>query len=144
MTDAPASVPDRSITVVRTEWLSPAMVRVIFTGEALEHPGYSDTYVKLIFDGVRRAYTVRWAEGSEFAVDFVVHGDEGLAGPWAAAAAPGDALTYVGPGGDWSPRPAADWHVFVGDESALPAIASGLDALLARKPRRESAGICRS
>ena len=39
MTAAPASVPDRVITVVKTEWLSPAMVRVIFTGEALEHPG---------------------------------------------------------------------------------------------------------
>ena len=134
MTDAPASAPDRSITVARTQWLSPAMVRVIFTGERLEHPGSTDTYVKLIFDGVRRAYTVRWVEGSEFAIDFVVHGDEGLAGPWAAAAAPGDGLTYVGPGGDWSPRPAAGWHLFVGDESALPAIASGLDALLSIDP----------
>ena len=134
MTAAPASVPDRILTVVKTEWLSPAMVRVIFTGDPMAHPGFSDTYIKLVFVGVRRAYTVRWVDGDEFAVDFVVHGDEGLAGPWAASAVAGDQLTYVGPGGDWSPRPSANCHLFVGDESALPAIASGLDALLAANP----------
>src|SRR4051812_35673135 len=131
MTSAPPSVPVRTITVARTEWLSRAMVRVIFSGEPLEHPRPTHTYIKLLFYGARRAYTVRWVEGQEFAVDFVVHGDEGLAGPWAAAAVAGDQLAYVGPGGDWSPRATASCHLFVGDESALPAIASGLDALLA-------------
>ena len=34
-----------------------------------------------------RTYTVRWVDeaAGELAIDFVVHGDEGLAGPWAAA-----------------------------------------------------------
>ena len=42
---------------------------------------------------------------------------------------PGDEIQFVGPGGAWSPRSDADWHLFVGDESALPAMASGLERL---------------
>ena len=90
---------------------------------------FADAYVKLLFDGVPRAYTVRRVDGEDVWIDFVVHGDEGLAGPWAAAAVPGDTIEFVGPGGAWSPRPGADLHVFIGDDSALPAIASGLDRL---------------
>jgi NADPH-dependent ferric siderophore reductase len=80
---------------------------------------------------VTRTYTVRSfdAAAGELAVDFVVHGDEGLAGPWAAAAQPGDRLVCSGPGGAYSPDPAAEWHLFAGDESALPAIAAALEAL---------------
>ncbi|GAA3150084.1 hypothetical protein GCM10020001_087120 [Nonomuraea salmonea] len=48
-----------------------------------------------------RTYTVRaWdPDALELTLDFVVHGDEGLAGPWAAQAAPGDELIMLGPGG---------------------------------------------
>lgn len=63
------------------------------------------------------------------AIDFVVHGDEGLAGPWAQRARPGDTLTIMGPGGAYSPDPEAAWHLFAGDLSATPAIASALEAL---------------
>ena len=78
-----------------------------------------------------RSYTVRsWdAAARELALDFVVHGDEGLAGPWAAAAAPGDELLLLGPGGAYSPAPDADWYLLVGDESALPAVAVTLEHL---------------
>ncbi len=110
------------------------MVRVVFSTAADLDGLFADSYVKLLFGDAMRAYTVRAVSGSELTIDFVVHGDEGLAGPWAASAAPGDSLEFVGPGGEWSPRPAADWHLFVGDESALPAIASGLDGLLNDKP----------
>lgn len=80
---------------------------------------------------VLRTYTIRWidAEAMELAIDFVVHGDEGLAGPWAARAEPGDILHLRGPGGAYAPDPTADWHLFVGDEAGLPAISAALEAL---------------
>ncbi len=124
------SRPVRTATVLATSWLNPSMVRVELRVEGGLGEGlFADSYVKLLFDGVPRAYTVRRAVGEDVWIDFVVHGDEGLAGPWAAAAVPGNAIEFVGPGGAWSPRPGADLHVFIGDESALPAIASGLERL---------------
>jgi NADPH-dependent ferric siderophore reductase len=105
------------------------MVRVVFAASLGEAELFADSYVKLLFDGMQRAYTVRAYSDGELTIDFVVHGDEGLAGPWAANASEGDVLEFVGPGGEWSPRADADWHLFIGDESALPAIASGLDRL---------------
>ncbi len=66
------------------------------------------------------------AEARELTVDFVVHGDEGLAGPWAAAAKPGEEIHFLGPGGAYLPEAGADWHLLAGDESALPAIAASL------------------
>lgn len=68
------------------------------------------------------------------AVDFVVHGDTGLAGPWALAAKPGDVIGFLGPGGAWSPDAEASHHLYVGDESAYPAIAAGLDAMTPDAP----------
>lgn len=80
---------------------------------------------------VTRTYTVRRVEAAleQISVDFVVHGDHGLAAPWAARAEPGELLTVSGAGGAYRPDPALDWHLFVGDESALPAINSALEAL---------------
>jgi len=73
----------------------------------------------------RRTYTVRAVDHTTrtIAIDFVVHGDEGLAGPWAASAQPGDRLALSGPGGGYAPTtdPAVT-HVLLGDDSALPAI----------------------
>lgn len=79
----------------------------------------------------RRRYTVRaWDAASRLlTVDFVVHGDEGVAGSWAAAAEPGSVLVFEGPSGGYRPDPTADWHLLVGDESALPAIAASLEAI---------------
>lgn len=79
----------------------------------------------------QRAYTVRaWDRGArELTVDVVLHGDEGLAGPWAARAHPGDRVLVHGPGGAWSPSADVDAHLLVGDASALPAVAVGLAAL---------------
>jgi len=78
-----------------------------------------------------RSYTVRgWdPDAGELTLDVVVHGDAGLAGPWAAAARPGDELLLLGPGGAWSPPADADWHLLVGDESALPAVAVSAEHL---------------
>ena len=129
------------VHVVRTEQLTPHMVRVVLGGPALDGfapTEFTDRYIKLQFppevEGQRerlRTYTIRSfdAAAAEMSVDFVIHGDEGLAGPWAAAAQPGDPMRFVGPGGAYAPSDTADWHLFIGDESALPAIAAALEAL---------------
>jgi NADPH-dependent ferric siderophore reductase len=78
-----------------------------------------------------RSYTVRSFDAAtrELTLDFVVHGDEGVAGPWAAAAEAGDELVFLGPGGSFAPDPSAGFHLFAGDLSALPAIAVALERL---------------
>lgn len=78
-----------------------------------------------------RTYTVRAhdAAAGTLTIDLVVHGDEGLAGPWAATARPGDEVVVVGPGGGYTPDPTADHHLLVGDASALPAVAVALERL---------------
>ncbi|MCS3779567.1 siderophore-interacting protein [Tsukamurella ocularis] len=131
--------PTFEVTVVRTEAIGDHLVRVIAEGEALasfgdpELPGLpsTDSYVKLAFGEATRTYTVRSFDRAErrIAIDFVVHGDEGLAGPWAQRAQPGDAITIMGPGGAYSPDPTAAWHLLTGDLSAVPAIAAALEAL---------------
>ena len=85
---------------------------------------------------VRRTYTVRAVDeaAGTVAVDFVVHGDEGLAGPWAAQAQPGEKVAFMGPGGAYRPDAEADWHVLAGDEAALPAIAAALEDMAQRLP----------
>ncbi|WP_030214590.1 siderophore-interacting protein [Streptomyces bikiniensis] len=144
--------------VVHTERITPHMVRLVLGGPGLDGFGvgeYTDHYVKLLFapEGVTypepfdmerireefpreqwpttRTYTVRaWdPERRELTIDFVVHGDEGLAGPWAARAEAGDTVRFLGPGGGYAPDEAADWHLLAGDESALPAIAAALERL---------------
>lgn len=139
--------------VEHVEQLTPHMVRVVLGGEGLDGFAageFTDHYVKLAFPPpgasyavpfdaaevratlpreewpVLRTYTVRsWSDG-KLTIDFVVHGDTGVAGPWARAAQPGDLLALRGPGGAFTPDPDADWHLFAGDESALPAIAASL------------------
>lgn len=126
--------PVLTATVVRTEPVALDMVRVFLTGESLRSiPDLemTDHYVKLKFGEVTRTYTIRSfdREANELAIDFVIHGDAGLAGPWAVGAQPGDEITFSGPGGKWRPSPDADVHLLVGDEAAIPAIAAALDAL---------------
>lgn len=142
-------------------WVTPGMVRVVLGGEGLAGfavPDSTDAYVNLaiapegapygaVFEPrevrerydarwwpARRRYTVRAWDGQRLTLDFVVHGDTGAAGRWAAAARPGDVLVLEGPGAGYKPDPTADWHLMVGDESALPAIAASLEAVPAGRP----------
>ena len=144
--------------VTRVEQLTPHMVRVVVGGAGvagLAAGEFTDHYVKVLFPQpgvdypdpfdmgviretmpretwpVVRTYTIRrWLpEAGEMWVDFVVHGDAGIAGPWAANAQPGDPFRFIGPGGAYTPDPAADWHLLAGDESALPAIAAALEGM---------------
>lgn len=80
---------------------------------------------------VRRTYTLRHvdAEAGTLQIDFVVHGDEGVAGPWARNAEPGDLICFSGPGGMYTPDPNYDWHLLAGDETALPAIAEAVESM---------------
>jgi NADPH-dependent ferric siderophore reductase len=80
----------------------------------------------------RRTYTVRLVDygARTIAIDFVVHGDEGIAGPWADAAQPGDILSLTGPGGAFAPAPDASIRrLLLGDEAAIPAIAAALESM---------------
>ena len=144
-------------TVVSVERLTPSMVRVVFGGDGLasfEPAVHTDQYVNALFvpdgapysvpfgtdevDGLDpalkpkgRRYTIRaWdPERRHVTIDFVAHGDVGYAGRWAQNAEVGDRLQMVGPSGGYRPNLDADWHLLVGDESALPAIAATLDVL---------------
>jgi NADPH-dependent ferric siderophore reductase len=86
-----------------------------------------------------RTYTVRAVrpDEREVDIDFVGHGDAGLASAWAAAAAPGDELVLIGPderssgraiGIDWRPGD-VQTLLLAGDETAAPAICSILETL---------------
>ncbi|TWD16095.1 siderophore-interacting protein [Marihabitans asiaticum] len=126
--------PLRTATVDRTERIGRDLVRVVLTGEALAdlpELAFTDHYVKLLFGEVTRTYTIRSFDRvtQEMAIDFVVHGDAGLAGPWAARAQPGEEISFRGPGGAWAPDPSADVHLLAGDESAVPAIAAAMEQL---------------
>lgn len=78
-----------------------------------------------------RRFTIRrWnPEGQQLVIDFVTHGDAGYAGTWAQRAKPGDRLQFEGPGGSYRPSPNVDWHLMVGDESAIGAIGASLESL---------------
>ena len=139
----------RRVQVTRVEQLSPRMVRVTFTGDDLTTFGWNGpaAHIKLIFpevgqaeplmpqpDGPRstrmRTYTPRHFDPAiaELAVEFVMHGD-GPASNWAAQAQVGQTLILAGPGPSYQIHPDADWFLLAGDDTALPAIATILDAL---------------
>jgi NADPH-dependent ferric siderophore reductase len=153
------------LTVTGSEAVTPNIRRVWFRSEdlsAFTESGWTDRYVKLVFPRpgvtypepldvkalrgtmpadqlpVVRTYTALFPDVSAgtLAIDFVTHGDEGVAGPWAQAAQPGDRLLVNGPGGAYRPDPTADWHLLVGDESAVPAITAALAALPAQAVAR--------
>ncbi|MFJ9471209.1 siderophore-interacting protein [Streptomyces caniferus] len=85
-----------------------------------------------------RSYTVRSYDPvrQRIDIDFVLHGtDPAATGPatrWAASAAVGDLLARYGPSAEYArplPLDTADWLLLAGDETALPAIGSLLQAL---------------
>ena len=73
---------------------------------------------------VKRRYTIRHArpDTGELDLDILLHGD-GPGARWGEAAEPGQTVEFQGPRGKLELRP-APWHLLVGDESALPAIAA--------------------
>ncbi len=78
-----------------------------------------------------RAYTPRhWdAESGELVVDIALH-EHGPGAAWAAEVKAGDTAVIGGmAGGTYFPEDAAEWYVIGGDEAALPAIGTLLEAM---------------
>ena len=85
-----------------------------------------------------RTYTPRiWdAATNELVVDFMLHGT-GLASEWAARAKPGDVIAVSArAGGAYRIDPESQWFVLGADESALPGLATILEALPDGVPAR--------
>jgi NADPH-dependent ferric siderophore reductase len=148
----------RLLQVRRSARITPRMVRVTLTGNALAGFGGDgpDRRIKMFFPvpgqdrpAVPRAstggpvwpageprptirtYTVRRYDDAagELDVDFVLHEGHGPAAAWARDVRPGSWVGVSEPGGRYVPDPAADFHLVIGDESALPAVATVLAAL---------------
>jgi len=120
--------------------LTPRMRRVTVRSEAMlgvELRPAQDVELHLVDASgrrVKRRYTIRAArpEAGELDLDVLLHGDW-PGSQWGRTAAPGDPVSFQGPRGKLELRPAA-WHLLVGDESALPAIAAICEALPAAEP----------
>ncbi|MBE7186721.1 siderophore-interacting protein [Jatrophihabitans endophyticus] len=154
---SPRPLPTAAV-VESTSRLAPDLVRLVLSApdwSGFGDPSHADSYVKLVFltpgveydrpiDPARiraerpaehwprmRTYTVRAFDraAGTLTVDVVTHGTQGLAGPWARSARPGDEVLIAGPGGGYDPDHGADWHLLAGDESALPAIAVALERM---------------
>jgi NADPH-dependent ferric siderophore reductase len=79
---------------------------------------------------VVRTYTPRRYDPATrtLEIQFLLHGT-GPAAAWAQRAKPGDKLAVAGPGGRFSLEPATAHWWLAADESAIPAVATLLDAL---------------
>lgn len=139
----------RLLRVTRVEPLSPALVRVTLTGDLSDFVSASfDDHLKVFFpsegaetpvlpslgpDGIvfpegverpaARDYTPRRfdAAANELDLEFALH-EAGPATAWAAQAQPGQYLGVGGPRGSMVIPTGYDWHLLIGDETALPAI----------------------
>lgn len=129
--------PERYADIVPPE----KYVKLVFLRPGTEHsaaePGRAPDYWQLKEDlpgdrqPVTRHLTIRRyvPERHELWMDFVLHGDDGFAGPWAARAEPGDRIIALGPGGRWTPAPDAAWTLIAADDAAVPAALAVLEAL---------------
>ena len=114
--------------VVDSSPLSPGMQRLVLTAPelaGLEYQPGQDMMLMVAVDGdrpVRRRYTIRALDRERrlLTIDVVRHAD-GPGERWVAAARPGDKIEGIGPRGKIFLNPDADWHLFIGDDSALPA-----------------------
>src|SRR5699024_3645609 len=145
------------LTVLDVTEVSPRLVRIRLGGDTFDNivsNDATDKYVKLLFADPahalvppydltelreqspeqlpsRRTYTIREIDEDDKwpSIDFVIHDGDGIAGPWAKAAQPGDTLVLSGAGGKYAPSAEADWHLFIADRAALPAVSSALEAM---------------
>lgn len=145
----------RGVEVRSVERRSPGFVRVTFTGDELDgfvSAGFDD-HVKVLFPdasgeivvpevtpngvtwpagrtAIKRDYTPRShdPETRTLVIEFALH-EAGPATAWARSAAPGDRLVIGGPRGSLIIPTGFDFHLLIGDETALPAISRRLAEL---------------
>ncbi|MEJ8810144.1 siderophore-interacting protein [Variovorax ureilyticus] len=146
----------RKLQVRAVRRVTPHLIRVTLEGDELAgfaSPGFDD-HAKLFFpdadtgvlklptagpdgpvwpDGIRptmRDYTPlrHDAVAGTLEFDFALH-DAGPATRWAESARPGDVIGVGGPRGSFIVPTAFDWHLLIGDDTALPAISRRLAEL---------------
>ena len=132
----------RNLTIRQVDKIAAHMIRITLTGDLKDFVSLGfDDHIKLFFpDGtidaagtpgtLSRDFTPRRhdAAANILEIDFALH-DAGPATRWAAKAKPGDTLNIGGPRGSFIIPTAFDWHLLVGDETALPAISRRLAEL---------------
>ena len=110
----------------------PSVRRVRLTGPGLENmaPKPGQDMMLTVTPGSRRRYSVRAYDASApwVDLDFVLHGD-GPAARWAFGAQPGDSVEAIGPRGKVLVDEEAQWHLFAGDDTFVPATFSMLESL---------------
>lgn len=129
------------LVVLGNEGLTEDYRRLTFGGPDLDKFAYrpgQDLMLRIPTSQGRlthRRYTIRRADRRRLTldIDVVVHGD-GPGARWAATAEPGAELDTIGPRGSVTIADAADWHLFVGDETALPGMLAMAEALPAGVP----------
>src|SRR5437016_6833362 len=112
------------------------MRRIHLAGAGLDDFSYEPGQdVMLVLGGGERAlsrrYTIRAhdARSKTLELNVVAHGVHGPGAEWAASTRPGDRVNGVGPRGKIYLDRDADWHLFVGDETAAPASLAMLEGL---------------
>jgi len=140
----------RTVTMTTREWLAPDYVRVRLAGADLagfDSPG-ADDHMRLFFPestpgsieelraAPSREYTpLAWGD-DWLDVEFAVHGDQGVAAPWAASAPLGSSIGVGGPRGSAVITGAPGSWLLVGDETAIPAIRRSAAQIPAGVPAR--------
>ena len=123
--------------------ISPRMRRIRLTSDALSAFEYlpGQDMMLVLPRGpdrtARRRFTIRRFDRERRLIDldFVLHGG-GPAMRWAVAARPGDQIEVVGPRGKITLAGGADWHLFAGDETAMPGAFAMMEALAPSVPAR--------
>ena len=129
-------LPEWELTVVSSAGVAPRMQRVVLTAPGLEgmeyRPGQALCLQMPLPDGGtgRRDYTIRALDRqkAELSIDFVLHGDT-PSPTWARTVKPGASIRARGPRGRTVIDQAADWHLFLADETGLPAVLHMLETL---------------
>jgi len=123
-------LPSWRLTVEEAQTLSPAVRRIRFAASGLETMAWTpgQDLVLNLPDAPRRHYTVRVLREGSLDIDFVLHG-HGPAAAWAKDVRVGDEIEAVGPRGRTRLAADADWHLFLGDETCIPAIFAMLEVL---------------
>lgn len=129
----------RALEVVRVSAISPGFRSITFSGESLGDfvSASFDDHIKLVLDlngdgetFIRRDYTPRHYDAGkrELTLEFALHTD-GQVSAWAAQVQAGQSVSIGGPRSSFIVPLDYDWHLLVGDATALPAIARRLEEL---------------